>query len=195
VEQSIFKTIYLTGFIIIFGIRLFYRWRARTNRIEVSRKNILEILLLAQAAVGIAAIPLVYVFTSRLDFADYRLPAWAGWIGAAIFAPAVFLLWRSHADLGRNWSQTLELREGHRLVTRGVYEYVRHPMYAAFFLWGFAQPLLLHNWIAGWSHLASFSLLYFFRVRREERMMLDEFGEKYQAYMNKTGRIVPRLLR
>jgi protein-S-isoprenylcysteine O-methyltransferase Ste14 len=39
---------------------------------------------------------------------------------------AVWLFWRSHADLGRNWSPSLELREGHELVTEGVYRYVRH---------------------------------------------------------------------
>jgi protein-S-isoprenylcysteine O-methyltransferase Ste14 len=192
-EQNNFKIIYFTGFVVMFGLRLYYRWLARDNRIVVNRKDSLEILLLALAFVGMAVIPLTYVFTSRLKFADYQLPSWAGWIGTAVFALALFLLWRSHAELGRNWSQSLELREGHRLVTRGVYKYVRHPMYAAFLLWGISQPLLLHNWLAGWSHLAAFAPLYFLRVPREEQMMLDEFGEEYRAYMSKTGRVIPRL--
>ena len=100
--------------------------------------------------------------------------------------------WRSHADLGENWFQTLQLREGHQLVTTGVYAYVRHPMYAAFLLWGMAQPLLLHNWLAGFSPLASFAPLYFLRVSREERMMLDCFGAEYAAYLERTGRVLPR---
>src|SRR2546430_6060986 len=51
----------------------------------------------------------------------------------------------------------------------GVYRHVRHPMYAAFFLWAIAQALLLPNWIAGPAGLVGFGTLFGLRVRREER--------------------------
>ena len=133
----------------MFSTRLWYRWRARNNKIVVSRKTTLELALLALAFLGMLVIPLAYVFTPLLNFADYQLPSWAGWIGVMVFAVAVWLLWRSHADLGRNWSETLEVRQGHQLITSGIYTHVRHPMYAAIMLWSLAQPLLMHNWIAG----------------------------------------------
>jgi protein-S-isoprenylcysteine O-methyltransferase Ste14 len=66
-------------------------------------------------------------------------------------------------------------------------------MYASQCLWGFAQALLLHNWIAGCAGLVAFLPLYLVRVPREERMMLDHFGDDYRAYCVQTGRIVPRL--
>jgi protein-S-isoprenylcysteine O-methyltransferase Ste14 len=53
----------------------------------------------------------------------------------------------------------------------------------------------LHNWIAGWSHLAGFLPLYLFRVPREEQMMREQFGKAYQAYMAETGRVIPRFTR
>ena len=187
-----FKIIYFTGLIIMFIFRLFYRWRSKTNQIVDSRKTALEILLLFLAFVGMLVTPLIYVFTPLLSFADYQLPSWMGWAGVMVLVVAFWLFWRSHADLGRNWSYTLELRKGHQLITSGVYKYIRHPMYAAIWMWGVAQVLLLHNWIAGWSHLLSFSLLYFLRVPREEQMMLNQFGEEYQSYMNRTGGIIPR---
>jgi len=187
-----FKIIYFTGLIIMFIFRLFYRWRSKTNQIVDSRKTALEILLLFLAFVGMLVTPLIYVFTPLLSFADYQLPSWMGWAGVMVLVVAFWLFWRSHADLGRNWSYTLELRKGHQLITSGVYKYIRHPMYAAIWMRGVAQILLLHNWIAGWSHLLSFSLLYFLRVPREEQMMLNQFGEEYQSYMNRTGRIIPR---
>ena len=188
-----FKTIYFIGLITIFGIRLWYRWRARNNEIVVSRSSPLEIALLALGFVGMVLVPNVYVFSPLLAFADYSLPEWAGWLGTAVFAAALWLLWRSHADLGRNWSQTLEVRKGHQLITSGVYKRIRHPMYAAFLLWGLALPLLLHNWIAGWSHLVAFLPLYFLRVPREEQLMHEQFGEAYHAYMERAGRVLPRV--
>ncbi len=60
-------------------------------------------------------------------------------------------------------------------------------------LWSVAQALLLQNWVAGLAGLALFTPLYVLRVPREERMMLDRFGEEYHAYMNRTGRVVPQL--
>ncbi|RJR51763.1 MAG: isoprenylcysteine carboxylmethyltransferase family protein [Desulfobacteraceae bacterium] len=190
-----FKTIYFIGLAISFIIRLYYRLRYRTNPIEASRNKPLGILLLFLAFIGMVVVPLTYIFTSFLNFADYPLPSWASWTGVLVFAFALWLLRRSHADLGGNWTDSLKLRKAHQLVTSGTYKYVRHPMYAAYLLWGFGQPSLLHNWIAGWSHLVSFGMLYFYRVAREEQMMLDYFGEEYQSYINRTGRIIPHLKR
>ena len=74
-----------------------------------------------------------------------------------------------------------------------VYRVLRHPMYASQLLWCVAQALLLHNWIAGLAGFVAFLPFYLVCVPREERMMLDHFGDRYQAYCERTGRIVPRL--
>ena len=66
-------------------------------------------------------------------------------------------------------------------------------MYLAFLLWGIAQTLLLPNWIAGPAGLVGSLTLYLFRLPREERMMLQEFGDQYRTYMQRTARIVPWL--
>jgi protein-S-isoprenylcysteine O-methyltransferase Ste14 len=190
--QSMFKIIYFTGLIIMSIIRAPFSRQTKTNQIVDSRKTTLEIFLLSLMSVGTLVIPLIYVFTPLLSFADYQLPSWVGWIGVAVSVVALWLFWCSHTDLGRNWSHTLELRKGHQLITSGVYKYVRHPMYAATLMWGVTQVLILHNWIAGCSPLLSFMLMYFLRVPREEQMMLDQFGQEYQSYMNRTGRIIPR---
>lgn len=98
---------------------------------------------------------------------------------------------RSHSDLGAYWSVTLELRENHRLITRGVYRHVRHPMYAALFLYSIGQALMLPNWIAGPSYFVAFGILFALRVGAEERMMLEAFGNEYAAYRARTKLLVP----
>lgn len=60
-------------------------------------------------------------------------------------------------------------------------------------LWGFTQPLLLQNWLAGCAGLAAIIPLYFLRLPHEEAMLLEQFGTVYQTYMDQTGRIFPRL--
>ena len=136
-------------------------------------------------------VPLLYLFTPLLNFANYTLPVFAPWCGSVLMLLAVWLFWRSHADLGRNWSVSLEVRKGHQLITQGVYRRIRHPMYTAIFLYCLAQGLLLPNWLAGWSSLVPFTIMYLLRVRREEQMMLQFFGDDYRAYMAHTGRLLP----
>ena len=106
---------------------------------------------------------------------------------------ALWLFWRSHVDLGQNWSVSLEMRERHQLVTDGVYRFIRHPMYASIWLWSLAQGMLLQNWFAGWSLVPTFAAMYFIRTPREERMMCDAFGDEYRHYMRRTGRLFPRI--
>ena len=65
-------------------------------------------------------------------------------------------------------------------------------MYASHFLWAFAQPLLLWNWVAGFGLLITFIPLYVVRVPVEEKMLAGKFGAAYEQYMERTGRIIPR---
>jgi protein-S-isoprenylcysteine O-methyltransferase Ste14 len=140
-----------------------------------------------------AVIPFAYVVAKVPRFANYPFVDAFAWIGTTVFLFALWLFYRTHSDLGRNWSSSLEIRRQHRLVTHGVYTLVRHPMYLAFLLWGIAQTLLLPNWIAGPAGLVGSLTLYLFRLPREERMMLQEFGDQYRTYMQRTARIVPWL--
>lgn len=190
--DSIFEVIYVICFVIGSVVRKLYVRGYKRGEIADDRESGLDKLLLVFASIGLIGIPLLYLFAPWLDFADYQLPIWVGWVGAAVFAGALWLLWRSHVDLGRNWSPMLEIREEHSLVTKGVYKYIRHPMYAAHLLWAIAQVLLLQNWIAGPAFMVTSVPLYLFRVPVEERMMLDRFGEEYRLYMNGTGRVIPR---
>jgi protein-S-isoprenylcysteine O-methyltransferase Ste14 len=68
-------------------------------------------------------------------------------------------------------------------------------MYASIWLWGIAQGMLLANWLAGWSVIPVFAAMYFIRTPREERLMVDTFGEDYRRYSRQTGRLIPRLTR
>jgi protein-S-isoprenylcysteine O-methyltransferase Ste14 len=140
--------VFLIGLIIYLGIRYFFARQTRGNEKAVSRKG-WDGILMAIVSVGTLLLPALYLFTPWLAFADYRLPAWAPWCGAVMMCFAIWLFWRSHADLGRNWSVTLEVRKDHQLISHGVYRSIRHPMYAAIWLISIAQALLLQNWLAG----------------------------------------------
>ena len=193
--DTFFQYFFLFGLAVGTFIRKWYSKGRRRDRITDDRTEG-PVMWVLMSLWGVAQIlPIFYVLTSWLDFANYHLPTWAGLAGAAIFVAGLWLLWRSHADLGRNWSPSLQIKEGHALETDGVYQHIRHPMYAAHLLWGIGQALLIQNWIAGWGGLVLFIPICLLRVPPEERMMLEKFGEEYRSYMERTGGIIPRLWR
>ncbi len=190
-SDNLFESIFFFGFIAGSVVRKVYTAGSKGEKAVKRYKSILDIVLIIASGAGLAA-PLFYIFSPWLDFANYDLPAWTGWVGTVVFTTAILLLWRSHADLGRNWSATLRVRSEHSLVTEGVYRHIRHPMYAAHLLWAIAQALMLANWFAGWALLVTFVPLYLVRAPREEQMLLEHFGEKYREYMSRTGGLFPR---
>lgn len=197
--NRVLKAVYLGGLIVEIVIRLPRERQRRQIQMRDQRVSAAERGLLGLLFVGTFFLPLVSIVTGGFDRASYRwsaaTSARAGGVGAALMGAALWLFWRSHVDLGQNWSPSLEIGERQALVTRGVYRRIRHPMYASHWLWSMAQALLLQNWIAGPASLVLFLPLYLVRVPREEQMMLDHFGNDYRAYMASTGRIVPGIRR
>ena len=173
-------------------IRYPYRKGRKPRKGRKARKDRQEQLLLLLLTIGGLLLPLVYIFTHWLAFADYNPPAWVVVAGVPVMAVGLWLFWRSQVDLGDNWSDSLDIHEDHALVTQGVYRLVRYPMESAAWITMVAHALILSNWIAGFSGLVCYAFLYFLRVPREEQMMLDRFGEQYRRTTATTGRVMPR---
>jgi protein-S-isoprenylcysteine O-methyltransferase Ste14 len=150
-----------------------------------------ERALLGVAAIGLVAIPALWLATGWPRGAGYDLNYAAVAVGALVFVASLWLFRRSHKDLGRQWSASLEIRDSHRVVRGGVYRRIRHPMYASFWLWALAQAFLLPNAVAALSGLAAIAILFFTRVDFEERMLAEALGEDYRVYMRETKRIIP----
>lgn len=184
--------VWLAAMVLMTIIRAPYASRTKANAIVDKREVAVERALLILVVVGGSLLPLIHLATGVFAFANYRLPDWAVIAGAALMVPGFWLFWRSHADLGLNWSVTTELREHQELITSGVYKRIRHPMYTAIWLLFLPQPLLVQNWLAGLAGPLSFAILYFIRVPYEEDMMRGRFGDAYDDYCRRSGRLWPR---
>jgi len=116
------KRLYFLGVLAEVVIRIPHERRRRRTRMALERVGALERALVGLLFVGMVFAPAVYASTSWLDRAEYPLPPETersvGGVGAALMTLAIWLFWRSHADLGRNWSPSLQLREGTRSSRR-----------------------------------------------------------------------------
>jgi protein-S-isoprenylcysteine O-methyltransferase Ste14 len=164
--------------------------RSRRVAVAKSYRGTREKVLLTVAWVSFL-LTLVWIATPLFAFAEYPLRPAQLAVGVALLVLGLWLFYRSHADLGQNWSVTLEVREQHRLVTEGVYRWVRHPMYLALIVFALGQALAIPNWFVGPMYLAAMLLLFCLRIGPEERMMREEFGAEYDGYCAATKRLVP----
>jgi protein-S-isoprenylcysteine O-methyltransferase Ste14 len=164
--------------------------RPKSGLVRIRPGRTRDRLALTIAVAGFV-VPMVWAITGFPWFAEFRSSRTALVSGAAIQVIALFLFYRSHRDLGSNFSSKLRLRLEHELITTGVYRRIRHPMYLSLILVGIGQALVVPNWIAAPTCLAGTVVLYLLRVDPEEEMLQERFGYEYEQYAERTGRLLP----
>jgi protein-S-isoprenylcysteine O-methyltransferase Ste14 len=143
------------------------------------------------AMVGLASLLIYLFFPGLLAWASLPFPDWLRWCGVIVALLGFGLLQWSQQTLGHSWSDTPRITGRQELVTGGPYRWMRHPIYTAFLLI-LGSPLLISaNWLLGGAWIGMAAIDIASRIRYEEEKMLARFGDEYQAYMQRTGRLLP----
>jgi protein-S-isoprenylcysteine O-methyltransferase Ste14 len=114
------------------------------------------------------------------------------WLGVVLFAAGGALrIWPVFV-LGRRFSGLVAIQPGHTLVTSGVYGVIRHPSYLGLLVNAVGWALAFR---AGVGVLLTALLIppLLARIRAEERLLRTQFGSAYEAYCNRTSRLIPGL--
>jgi protein-S-isoprenylcysteine O-methyltransferase Ste14 len=195
VDESRFRSVAAVLFGLSVGISVYHRRKADQASPPVSWDE--EGLPMIIALRGGGLLLWLSVLTSliaprRMRWAQLRLPAWLRWAGAGLGAALLPLEYWMFRSLGTGITPTVATRADHQLVTHGPYRWVRHPLYSIGTGLFLAQSLLSANWfIAVLSVLALRLLL--LRLPKEEAQLIERFGDEYRQYMQRTGRLLPRL--
>ena len=104
-------------------------------------------------------------------------------------AGLLFAVW-ARVHLGRNWSSSVTIKQGHELITTGPYAVVRHPIYTGI-LAGILGTAIALSQVRGFIALVIFFLIFWFKLRMEEQWMSSQFGETYATYSHQTAALVP----
>jgi protein-S-isoprenylcysteine O-methyltransferase Ste14 len=115
------------------------------------------------------------------------------WLAAMLcIAGLAFCVW-ARATLGRNWSGTITLKEGHELIERGPYRFVRHPIYTGLLAMFLATALALGHLGGVVAVILAFAS-FWIKLCEEERLMLQQFPDQYRSYQRRVQRIIPFVL-
>lgn len=200
-DDMFFLVLFLAIIFIGTGIRRYYSYKIEKNHQNLSIRERIEemiqaegkqftLVLIAQGIYIVILLPLYLLFPSSFVLFQMPFPVWLRWFGVALgFLSVPFLAW-VHYVLDRSWSVTLKLQAGQKLVTSGPYRRIRHPMYTVLIMYMLSWVLVSANFLFLIYYAFSVFLIAV-RIPREERMMLEKFGEEYRVYMKRTGMLLP----
>ena len=126
-----------------------------------------------------------------IDLFAVPFPDWIRWLGVLLGGLSLAIYAWSRATLGKEWSSQLQMHAQHHLVTSGPYTWIRHPIYLALLCFLTSIALIAANWVL--IAILVFSIVDLtLRIPKEEQMMIEEFGDEYKIYMQRTGRLLPK---
>jgi protein-S-isoprenylcysteine O-methyltransferase Ste14 len=166
--------------------------RVKADRQAIEREGLWYAVVRGIGSLALIAFLVLYgINPPWLEPLSVPFPEWLRRVGVGLGAVSFVLYGWSQATLGKAWSPHLQMREEHQLVSTGPYARIRHPVYLALlgFLTGIA--LLTANWFFIALLLVSIVVLAL-RIPKEEQMMVEDFGEQYEVYMKRTGRLCPK---
>ncbi len=112
--------------------------------------------------------------------------------GTTLFIAGFLIRVAAQATLKRNYSGTLRIREGHQLITHGIYSHVRHPVYTGVILSALAIPIYTTS-LPGLLIALIGIPLFNHRIGNEEKMLINEYGDQYTEYMKTTSKLIPHI--
>ncbi|HTY15713.1 MAG TPA: isoprenylcysteine carboxylmethyltransferase family protein [Methanoregulaceae archaeon] len=122
------------------------------------------------------------------------LPEWMTYFGTTLMLMGVIFRQWSISVLGKYFSQSIGIQKGQKIVKSGPYRYVRHPSYTGAFLIWLGIGFALQSWVAVIIILVIYGLIFGYRMKMEEEMLISEFGDEYKQYMKTTKKIIPFIL-
>jgi protein-S-isoprenylcysteine O-methyltransferase Ste14 len=119
--------------------------------------------------------------------------SWVLWIGLVLTALGVGISIWARVSLGTNWSGMVTLKQDHELVRKGLYRWIRHPIYTGILL-GFIGTAMIKDHLRSWIGFAILLASFYFKARREERFLRQEFGPGFEEHQKHTGMFLPKFI-
>ncbi len=142
-------------------------------------------------------ITLGYCLAIPISFSPYGRWTWGQPVGQvaglALIVGGLLLRWSAIRTLDSRFTYLVEIQAHHRLIETGPYRWIRHPGYLGQCLVFVGIGLGLANALSLLGLLAPICVGFIYRISVEERALHQRFGEAYEAYRQRTWRMIPWL--
>jgi protein-S-isoprenylcysteine O-methyltransferase Ste14 len=195
-KEIIYRTLFVLALIAMMIIRFYYQSKVLRDKREIKiKENSIGLVAGSIAALTTIVFGLEYIFfPGSFSFAYVlRYPNWIRWLGGLALAGGIALLGVAHHHLGKSFHSLMVSKENQVLVETGPYRWMRHPIYTAYLLSYIGGGLLSSNWVLTVVPVLMYAIMVVIRMGKEEKIMEEQFGQRYIEYEKKTGRLLPRI--
>jgi protein-S-isoprenylcysteine O-methyltransferase Ste14 len=136
------------------------------------------------------AISLGFVFSSYIHVPIIN-QVFISYIGLFIIVVGMAIRFIAIFTLGKYFTVDVTIRDGHKIKTDGFYKIVRHPSYSGSLLSFVGFGISLNNWLSLTTVLSLVLFSFLYRIKIEEKTLIDQFGNEYLNYKKSTYRLIP----
>lgn len=194
-NENIFRVLAALFLFTGVGISSYFRRKAdRASGEQISRKvdGPLMMNLIRIFGLVLWLSPLVYLINPQwMAWSKLGLQDWVRWSGVGIGVLCVFGIYWLFNSIGSGITPTSATRKEHKLVTNGIYHFIRHPLYTVGASFYVSLGMMADNaFIMAMGVLAFIAMA--IRTPKEEANLIEKFGDEYREYMKRTGRFFPK---
>ncbi len=111
-------------------------------------------------------------------------------LGLLMFLVGLTVALVAVGTLRRFYLSTLVIIDGHQLIKHGIYRFIRHPIYLGVITICFGVPAYAPS-LYGFLVMSLLIPLFLVRIKLEEGLLIEEFGDAYRRYMSETKKLIP----
>lgn len=195
-NENIFRILAALILITGMGISIYFRRKAdRDTGEKISRKvdgsAMMTVIRIGGLILWLS--PLVYLVNPAwMAWSKIGLPEWMRWLGVGMGVLCVLGIYWLFSSIGSGITPTSATRTEHKLVTNGIYRWIRHPLYTVGSSFIVSFGMMADNWFIAMFGILAFILMAI-RTPKEEANLIEKFGDEYREYMQRTGRFLPKL--
>jgi protein-S-isoprenylcysteine O-methyltransferase Ste14 len=195
-NENIFRILFAVILFSAIGISSYFRRKADRESGEKISRNVDGTAFAAIIKIGGLILwlsPLVYLLNPAwMAWSRIGFPEWVRWLGVGAGVICVIGIYWLFSSIGTGITPTGATRKEHRLVTRGPYRWIRHPLYTFGSIMFASLGAIADNWFIALLGALAF-ILVALRTPKEEANLIAKFGDEYREYMKRTGRFFPKL--
>lgn len=178
------------------GISIYFRRKADRDsgeRLSRSADGTPMMIVICIFGMALWLSPIVYLLNPFwMAWSKIGSPEWTRWFGLGLGLVSVGLIYWLFNSIGSGITPVSSTRKEHKLVTHGIYRWVRHPLYTVGSSLYISFGLMADNWFIILMAALAFIVMAV-RTLKEEANLIEKFGDEYREYIKRTGRFLPRL--
>jgi protein-S-isoprenylcysteine O-methyltransferase Ste14 len=185
------KLIIIISFSILYGLFEIFMSKRQKNKREISKSGDKRSIWVLTFSISIGYWLSFIIASTKIG----RIYHWdlLFTIGFILIFIGLILRLKSILTLKQQFTYTVTKIENHELIESGLYKYIRHPGYLGQLIIFLGISTSLSNWISVLLMIIPVSLGYIYRIKVEEKFMIENMGSKYIDYQKRTKKLIPKI--